>query len=433
MAPKITESRRKRKPARGVIRERSWTGADGVRKTAWQADFGTVNGKRLMRSVGTKEEAETWLHSQRLILEDQGQAAFAMSDAQRVDAMKAMDRLARDVEGLPKAAPLEHVASTYADCWAMLKGTGRTIAEAVRFMVKHAPKTAVTRTVAETVAEYEKDATDNNLRPRSIESIKHRLAKLVASHGERRIAEITRTDADAWLRAGSIPAASRKHFRVIAHGLFNFAIDRDYYAAENPFTAKRHKRQLKRDEVLPECMPWRNVNAIMQAAAAHEPSMIPALAVGFFAGLRTNEVTQLDWADIDLEAKRITVKAIVAKKRRTRYADIEDNLMQWLVPYRQTAGYVAPQGEKWRSRLDATREHADVKWPHNAMRHSFASHHLARSGDPAKTAFQLGHHRDTSMLFEHYRALTTPEDGTKYFNIRPAVATSSVIQFRATA
>ena len=104
MTPKIADSPRKRKPAHGVIRNRSWTNPDGINKSAWQADFGTLNGKRLMRSYATKAKAETWLHEQRVMLDNQGHAALAMTDAQRMDAVKALDLL-RAIQGSPQKLP----------------------------------------------------------------------------------------------------------------------------------------------------------------------------------------------------------------------------------------------------------------------------------------------------------------------------------------
>jgi hypothetical protein len=41
--------------------------------------------------------------------------------------------------------------------------------------------------------------------------------------------------------------------------------------------------------------------------------------------------------------------------------------------------------------------------------------------------WQLGHHPDTSMRFEHYRALITQEDADAYWLITPAAA-PAVIQ-----
>jgi hypothetical protein len=83
--------------------------------------------------------------------------------------------------------------------------------------------------------------------------------------------------------------------------------------------------------------------------------------------------------------------------------------------------------------LDHIREEAkEVKWTHNAMRHSYASHHLAKYGDAVKTAFALGHQHDTGMLFEHYRALTTTEEAEKYWGIRPDKQTK-IVPFAAIA
>ncbi len=408
---------RKRKE-RGIIRERSWTGPDGAKKICWQADFGTVNGKRLMKSFAVKAGAETWLHEQRTILSNQGRAAFTLSDTERMDAVKALEAL-KPVTGLPDNARLETIAKVYAEASVMLKGSA-SIKSAVAFFLKHKPTTGEKRTVAVAVDEYIKDAEDNGLREKSIQSIRYRLAKLVADKGDQPINEITNKEADNWIGKLSLSPMSRKHHRTIAHGLFNFAIDREYYHAENPFQVRKLRRKNHTDEKLPESMPWGDVQKIMSAAVEHEPSMVPALAVGFFAGVRTAELCQLEWSQVDLQARRITVLPHVAKRRRARYVTIEDNLLAWLLPYRQAAGFVAPQGEKWRSRLDTVREKADVTWPHNAMRHSYASNHLVRYGDAARTAFQLGHHADTSMLFEHYRALITKEDAEAYWKIMPA-------------
>jgi integrase len=183
---------------------------------------------------------------------------------------------------------------------------------------------------------------------------------------------------------------------------------------------------------MPECMAWRDVQKVMLAAVEHAASMVPALAIGFFAGLRPAELRQLDWRDVDIEARRITVLPAVAKKRRARHVYMEENLAAWLLPYRQPSGVIAPEDARWWGRLKTIRKKAGVKWIKNAMRHSYASHHLVKYGDAAKTAFQLGHHRDTSMLFEHYRALVKPEDGKEYFDIRPAEA-GRVLAFKATA
>jgi hypothetical protein len=50
-----------------------------------------------------------------------------------------------------------------------------------------------------------------------------------------------------------------------------------------------------------------------------------------------------------------------------------------------------------------------AKWPTNALRHIFASYHLAKWQDAAALALQTGH-TTTAMLFGHYREVVTPEE-----------------------
>ena len=67
--------------------------------------------------------------------------------------------------------------------------------------------------------------------------------------------------------------------------------------------------------------------------------MIPYLAIGYFAGLRTvNELARLDWREIDLADNTITVSPATANKRRSRYVTIAANLAAWILPHRETEG-----------------------------------------------------------------------------------------------
>jgi integrase len=60
-----------------------------------------------------------------------------------------------------------------------------------------------------------------------------------------------------------------------------------------------------------------------------------------------------------------------------------------------------------------------MEWPDNALRHSFASYHLAHFKNAAATALELGHH-DSRITFAHYRELVKPKEAERYWNIRPA-------------
>jgi integrase len=67
--------------------------------------------------------------------------------------------------------------------------------------------------------------------------------------------------------------------------------------------------------------------------------------------------------------------------------------------------------------FEAARQAAGIiSWPANALRHSFASYHLAHYQDAAKTALQLGH-TESGTLFRHYRELVTQQEAAAFWNI----------------
>ena len=66
------------------------------------------------------------------------------------------------------------------------------------------------------------------------------------------------------------------------------------------------------------------------------------------------------------------------------------------------------------------------------MRHSFGSYHYALHGNSVETARILGHKTDDTVLFSHYRALTSKDHGSAYFAIFPK-QDGKVVQFPVTA
>jgi integrase len=68
-----------------------------------------------------------------------------------------------------------------------------------------------------------------------------------------------------------------------------------------------------------------------------------------------------------------------------------------------------------------------TEWPDNALRHSFASYHVAHFKDAKALALEMGH-TDSGILFNHYRALVKPKEAARYWNIRP-LTTKKVVAF----
>ncbi len=386
-------------------------------------DFGTDrHGKRRRRYVASESKAKAAIreHIRRTMKNEAAQTILRRRIGEKADKLTTDDlldaTLALDI--LDGAAPLATAARD--------------------FMARHHPKGGK-HLVKDVIADYIAEAEADGLRRTSIKDLKDRLARFDAAFGDTPISDISKRALLDWSQSkhtakrngDPVAPLTRRHYMTVIGGLFNYALDQELIV-ENPL-AKRSKRRRKQSGIEDQSMPGiispADVSAIMLAAAADYPSMLPSLAIGFFAGVRTSELRQLDWQNVNLADRRITIPPTIAKKRSVRHIDIADNLAAWLAPYAQDAGPVAPSERAWRSLFDNVREAAEIgHWPHNAMRHCFATYYLLRTDDADKTALQMGH-RDTDLLFNHYRGLATREDAAKFWAIAPK-ADEKVIRFK---
>jgi integrase len=146
------------------------------------------------------------------------------------------------------------------------------------------------------------------------------------------------------------------------------------------------------------------------------PHAVPATAILAFAGLRPAEIERLDWADIG--DQYITVNAGKAKTASRRTIPIQQNLAQWLRPYRGNVGRVWPRSHSWLNQaMRKAAKRGAVQWHRNALRHSFCSYRLAILDNAAKVALEAGN--SPTQIFRHYRALVTPEAAVEWFNVQP--------------
>jgi integrase len=72
------------------------------------------------------------------------------------------------------------------------------------------------------------------------------------------------------------------------------------------------------------------------------PEIVPFVALGAFAGIRSREIQRLDWADINLATGYITVSQGKAKTRGRRIIPILPALRAWLHLHHQESGQVCP-------------------------------------------------------------------------------------------
>ena len=275
----------------------------------------------------------------------------------------------------------------------------------VVLQTKHSTSTAP-RPLGEIVSIYLASLKTRAFRKNTIKQARSNLNQLASKYGALDTNTITPTHLEQWF-------AQRKWTRSTIDGViakigpfFTWCV-REGYCESNPCKAVKRPRS---DDSTPSIFTLPETRKLLQTALRHDPGMIPYLAIGLFAGIRPLEIQRLTRADIS--DRYIEIKAAKAKTRKRRLVSLSDNLKEWL-----SLGGDLPLANK-RKRLARLLKLAQITWQPDIMRHSFASYHLAMHSSADKTAFELGH-RDSKMLFAHYRELVTQEAAQSYWAIRP--------------
>jgi len=364
---------------------------------AWTVDARTKDGGE-RKAFATKIEAETYALQQRIKRNNEGSMAFAMEPADRIDAENAL---------------------------ALVKPMGKTLREAAEFFVKHQKIVSEKRTVLELVMELIQNKTRDGASARYIKDLRTRLKIFAKSFPESQIAEISAVAVDDWLRELPHSPTTRNNYRRLLGVLFGYAVQRGY-CLENP--AKKTSRAKVVDKP-PGVLTPQQCSRLLAAA---DKQILPAIALGLFAGLRPEaEIWRLDWSDIDFKSGLIRIEAARTKSARHRLVEMSDNLKSWLLPYKKASSAVSPSGDKYNSLLQDARKVATAAaikskrpkegisvWPPDALRHCFGSYHYAKFQDPGRTMVQMGH-TNPRTFHAHYRARVTPAAADAFWKIMP--------------
>lgn len=380
------------------------------------ADYST--GKRKLRSFADPTEA----------LETAGRIAQFLAAGDSAAAQVSARELAgygRAVELLrPTAVPLELAATVFAEAHRIL-GSGERILEACRYFADRDPSRLTPKTVAEAAAELVAMKQARGKSRRYIEDLRARLAKLSAAF-QTQVSSVRGADVQAWLDGMTAAPGTVRNFRRVAFTLFQYCETRGLIMkGSNPVA------DTERVEGAVGAVTIYTAPEIARLLAAASPDFLPALALSAFAGLRSAEIERLDWADVDLPGRFITVSPEQAKTKSRRLVPIADNLAAWLAPHARKAGKV------WRGShrdfyhaQEAAARAAGIAWKPNACRHSFASCRLAQTQDAARVALEMGN--SPAVVFRHYRELTKPEQAERWFSVTPD-APANVVPLEANA
>jgi integrase len=345
-----------------------------------------VDGKRVRKFYKTKDAAQTFVRELEITTENLG------TRATQID-------------------PRLHIMAI--ECNDLLVPYGKTLAEATDFYCKHLNAVQRSCTVNEWIRLFIESKRGDGASKPYLKDLRYRLKRFGEDFGNQVITTITNAQCIHWLQSLPHASGSRNAFRRVLKNFFNHAVT-EGYCSHNPMTKTTKAKET--DEPV-EILKPEQLQSLLNNASSE---IIPFLAIGAFAGLRTAERLRLDWSEIHLDRNFIEVRASKSKTARRRLVTILPNLRTWLEPRLQAEGKIIPSGLS--AKMEAACKAAGIDpWPHNGLRHSYASYHIAQFKDAAALALQMGH-TTTDMLFDHYREVVSPQDAEKYWNIIPQPA-----------
>jgi integrase len=151
-------------------------------------------------------------------------------------------------------------------------------------------------------------------------------------------------------------------------------------------------------------------------AAAKDVELVLWLTLSSFAGLRTQELEQLEWECIN-PRQFITIPAHFSMCRHGRVIPIDPVLDAWLAPFYGSQGPVF-SSHAIRRKVAHLARMPGIKLGRNAFRHSYCACRLALTNHPQKIAREVGH--SPAILSRLFATQATLADAQKFFSISPA-------------
>jgi hypothetical protein len=271
------------------------------------------------------------------------------------------------------------------------------------------PSSTAPLTVGDLVNEFLRSRARADRSDRYIRSLRVSLGAFARGRRGTQAAAVTAGELERWLDRGGWGIRTRRNYLADVRTMYSWAIKRDLLVKNPAATVELPPLPA----ALPSLHTPDQVRATLEFARKYDLNICRAMAVKYFAGLRSSEVNLLEEQEIG--ELYIEVTAAKAKTRKRRLVSVQPNLSAWLALGGELP--IRDQSNRWRWFTDALLEKTGVPWPKNVTRHTFVSYYLAKFQNAAKAALEAGH--TEQMLFANYREITTREAAEQFWAIVP--------------
>jgi integrase len=293
----------------------------------------------------------------------------------------------------------------------LLEPLGIPLNEAIeKFVASQVKEHQVDKNIAELTEELLEAKKRDGLSIRHIQSLRSHLRRFAATFPIG-IRSITSKMIEEWLVSLEVGPIARNNVRQSIVTLFEFARRHGYLPTHDHTVAEDVPRAKVRGGEIGILTPKDLAKLLFKAD--EEAALF--LALGAFTGIRTAELLKLEWEDFNFARSHIVIGKSKSKTATRRLVPILPNLAEWLRPYHGMTGRVFVSSKAAVRTIAFAKQF--VKWPSNALRHSYASFRLAATQDAAKVALEMGN--SPTMLFTNYRELADEHDAALWFSISP--------------
>jgi len=222
------------------------------------------------------------------------------------------------------------------------------------------------------------------------------------------ITVVTALELQSYIDAMTCGPRRKNNVRQVLCSLFRWARDRQILPDQRTAADMTAPAKIERKPI--QVFSPDEVVSILSAAGKE---WRPALAIQAFAGIRTEELSRLNWGNVMLKKRLIEVPAAAAKTGRRRLVPIFENLATFLAGQHSGKDSITPP--ELMDTLIKRLVRSGIDWKKNGLRHSYGSYRCAQIADPARVAFEMGN--SAQMVMRNYHEAQELETAIQWFSV----------------
>ncbi len=241
-----------------------------------------------------------------------------------------------------------------------------------------------------------------HLRPDSVRDIRcigNRLLRTSPELARRNFSELSVSECEDLISSAFSTPSQHNKARAMFHGLFEFALRREW-CEKNPIKRIERKKVVEK-EIQP--LKLSETKRLIKTAQRESPEYAVVAALLVYTGIRPREVRRLTWRDIDTEEKTITVRSQCSKTGGVRQVEIPPVLNRLLITHSHELKEEKICPIDWQRRWRKIRDNSGFRgrWVQDVLRHTYASFHAKNYANLPRLQLNMGH-RDLSLLRSRY-------------------------------